>query len=145
MFRGNHPARVDEKGRLKVPAAFKRELEELSEMKVFITSRDGKRAEIYPMSRWEKIEEEMKGMPSSEAKEHFQDATSYYGQEAEIDSQGRVLIPQHLREDATLTGDVAVLGLQRFLAVVNNEMHRAKLQQNPVTPAVMDALKLTEI
>jgi MraZ protein len=145
MFRGNHPARLDEKGRLKVPAAFKRELEELSGMKVYITSRDGKRAEIYPMARWEKIEEELKGRPSSEAKELFTEMTGYYGQEAEIDGQGRVLIPQLLREDATLSGDVAVIGMQKFLSVVNDGLLRAKLQQSPVTPAVMDALGLVEI
>jgi MraZ protein len=145
MFRGNHPARLDEKGRLKVPAAFKRELEELSEMKVYITSRDGKRAEIYPMARWEKIEEELKARPSSEAKEMFTETTGYYGQEAEIDGQGRVLLPQLLREAAELTGDVAVIGMQRYLMVMNGGLLRSKIQGSPVTPAVMDALALTEM
>ena len=59
MFRGSHIARVDEKGRLKVPAEFKRLLDEKYGTTFFITSFDGERAEIFPMQEWEKIEAEM--------------------------------------------------------------------------------------
>jgi MraZ protein len=55
MFRGNHPARVDEKGRLKLPAEFKRRIEEGYGSQFYITSKDGKVAEIYPLQEWEKI------------------------------------------------------------------------------------------
>ena len=54
MFRGNHPAKVDEKGRLKVPAAFKQLLEAQNDTQFYITSQDGKSAEIWPLREWEK-------------------------------------------------------------------------------------------
>ena len=56
MFRGNHPTRVDEKGRLKLPAEFKRRVDELYGPMFYITSMDGKRAQVYPMKEWEAIE-----------------------------------------------------------------------------------------
>jgi MraZ protein len=48
MFRGNHPTRVDEKGRLKVPAEFKRVIDEKYAQKFYITSLDGVVAQVYP-------------------------------------------------------------------------------------------------
>ena len=94
MFRGNHPARVDEKGRLKIPADFKRRVDELYGPQFFITSKDGKRAELYPMKEWERIEDALAKAPSSAAKKKFLDVTNYYGQVVEMDAQGRLLIPQ---------------------------------------------------
>ena len=46
MFRGNHPAKVDEKGRLKLPAAFKQILDAQNVTQFYITSVDGKSARI---------------------------------------------------------------------------------------------------
>jgi MraZ protein len=110
MFRGNHPTRVDEKGRLKLPAQF------------YITSMDGKRAQIYPLKEWEKIEASLAGMsPFDPARKKFLDVTNFYGQMVEMDAQGRVLIPQKLRETAKVTGDVNVLGVQTILEVVTQE------------------------
>ncbi len=140
MFRGNHPTRVDEKGRLKVPADFKRRVDELYGPQFFITSKDGKRAELYPMKEWERIEDALSKAPSSGAKKKFLDVTNYYGQVVEMDGQGRLLIPQLLREAASLAGDVAVLGLQTYLAVANDEKHKASLTENPLTDEDMDTL-----
>ncbi|MGC9198919.1 MAG: division/cell wall cluster transcriptional repressor MraZ [Acidobacteriaceae bacterium] len=145
MFRGNHPTRVDEKGRLKVPAEFKRRLDELYGPQFFITSKDGKRAELYPMKEWERIEDALAKAPSSGAKKKFLDVTNYYGQVVEMDAQGRLLIPQLLREDATLAGDVAVLGMQTYLVVANDAKHRAQLAENPLTDADIDALGVVGI
>jgi MraZ protein len=140
MFRGNHPTRVDDKGRLKVPADFKRRVDELYGPQFFITSKDGKRAELYPMKEWERIEDALSKAPSSGAKKKFLDVTNYYGQVVEMDGQGRLLIPQLLREAASLAGDVAVLGLQTYLAVANDEKHKASLEENPLTDEDMDTL-----
>jgi len=140
MFRGNHPARVDEKGRLKVPAEFKRRVDELYGPQFFITSRDGKRAEIWPMKEWEKIEDAISKLASSAAKRKFLDVTNYYGQVVEMDGQGRLLVPQGLREMAKVEGDVAVLGQQTYLAVINDKAHRAELEADPLTDADLEAL-----
>jgi len=141
MFRGNHPARVDEKGRLKVPADFKRRVDEVYGPQFFITSKDGKRAEVYPLKEWEAIEAKLAQIPSmNPAKKKFLDVTNYYGQMAEMDAQGRLLIPQLLRETAKVMGEVVVLGTQTFLEVVNHDMFKAELEVDPLTEEDQAAL-----
>ena len=141
MFRGNHPARVDEKGRLKVPADFKRRVDEVYGPQFFITSKDGKRAEVYPLKEWEAIEAKLAQIPSmNPAKKKFPDVTNYYGQMAEMDAQGRLLIPQLLRETAKVMGEVVVLGTQTFLEVVNHDMFKAELDMAPLTEEDQAAL-----
>ena len=134
MFRGNHPTRVDEKGRLKVPAEFKRTIDEKYGQQFYITSRDGKIAEIYPFEEWKKIEEKLATVSSfNPAKKKFLDRVNYYGQMVEMDSQGRVLIPQILRESAEVKGDVLVFGNLTFLEVRNADAFRKHLEANPLT------------
>ena|ERR1700742_1571266 len=134
MFRGNHPARVDEKGRLKLPAEFKRQIEESYGTQFYITSKDGKVAEIYPMQEWEKIEQKLAAIPSfNPAKKKLLDRVNYYGQVAEIDGQGRVLLPQILRESAKLMTDVVVFGMQTYLEVANHEAFKQNMDENPLT------------
>ena len=134
MFRGNHPTRVDEKGRLKVPAEFKRTIDEKYGHQFYITSRDGKIAEIYPFEEWKKIEEKLATVSNfNPAKKKFLERVNYYGQMVEIDSQGRVLIPQILRESAEVKGDVLVFGNLTFLEVRNAEAFRKHLEANPLT------------
>jgi MraZ protein len=133
VFRGSHIARVDEKGRLKIPAEFKRLLDEKYGAGFFITSFDGERAEIFPMQEWEKIETEMAARPSSPQKSKFLEVTNYYGQVVEMDGQGRLLLPQNLRDKAGLAGDLAVMGLQTRLAAVNDEQQVARLKAAPLT------------
>ncbi len=134
MFRGNHPARVDEKGRLKLPADFKRRVDEVYGPQFYVTSRDGRRAEIHPIKEWEKVEAKLAGIPSmNPAKKKFLDVTNYYGQVTEIDVQGRLLLPQILRESARLNGDVVVLGAQTVLEVVNRDEFEAELKAAPLS------------
>ena len=134
MFRGNHPTRVDEKGRLKVPAEFKRTIDEKYGQQFYITSRDGKIAEIYPFEEWKKNEEKLAAVSNfNPAKKKFLERVNYYGQMVEIDGQGRVLIPQILRESAEVKGDVLVFGNLTFLEVRNAEAFRKHLEANPLT------------
>ena len=134
MFRGNHPTRVDEKGRLKIPAEFKRLVDEKYANAFYITSVDGERALIYPMEEWQRIEEKLARLSSfNPTKKKFLDRTNYYGQSVEMDNQGRVLLPAMLRESAQLKGEVAVLGNLTHLAVRNIEAYRKELVENPFT------------
>ncbi|MCU1320960.1 MAG: MraZ domain protein [Acidobacteriaceae bacterium] len=128
MFRGNHPTRVDEKGRLKLPADFKREVDELYGPQFYITSLDGKRAKVYPLKAWEAIEASLQKMsPMDPVRKKFLDVTNYYGQMAEMDAQGRLLIPQLIRDTATVKGEVNVLGSQDHLEVVNADLFKAEV------------------
>ena len=140
MFRGNHPTRVDEKGRLKLPAEFKRRVDEIYGPQFFITSMDGKRAQVYPLKEWEQIEASLSKMsPMDPVRKKFQDVTNFYGQMAEMDAQGRLLIPQKLRELAKVTGEVNVLGSQTLLEVVNAEMFDAEMKKASGAVELTDA------
>lgn len=140
--RGNNPTRVDEKGRLKVPTDFKRRLdEEFGETEYFITSRDGDRAEIYPLKVWEEIEARMATVPSmNPARKKFEDITNYYGGVVGYDNQGRLLMPQLLRTRARLEEDVVVIGKGRHLEVVNRDRFEVNLETNPMTADDMASL-----
>ena len=145
MFRGNSPTRVDEKGRLKIPAEFKRAFEE--GQRFYVTSIDGKRAQLYPLPEWEKKEEALGKVPASNtARMKFLDATSYYGQMVEMDSQGRLLLPQILRDEARLmNADVVVIGKigvlePGILEVVNHDEFRGRMKEDPITREDLDAL-----
>jgi len=120
MFRGNHPTRVDEKGRLKVPAEFKRVIDEKYATQFYITSLDGKVAQVYPFEEWERIEQKLAALSTfNPTKKKFLTRTNYYGQVVEMDGQGRLLVPQILREAAQIRGEVAVLGNLTYLEVRN--------------------------
>jgi len=144
MFRGTHPVRVDEKGRLKVPAEFKRLIDEkYSGGQFYVTSRDGKTGEIYPFEEWQRIEEKLARLPSSNStKRKFLAHTNYYGQVVEIDSQGRLLLPQLLRDAAALKGEVAVTGSLDHLEVQTMEAAQ-KAATEPFTSE--DADKLADL
>src|SRR2546428_11764869 len=101
MFRGNHPTRVDEKGRLKVPAEFKRVIDEKYGTQFYITSLDGKVAQVYPFEEWERIEQKLAGLSTfNPTKKKFLDRVNYYGQVVEMDGQGRVLFSPPFRRFA---------------------------------------------
>ncbi len=134
MFRGNHPTRVDEKGRLKVPAEFKRVIDEKYGAQFYITSLDGRVAQVYPFEDWEKIEQKLASLSTfNPAKKKLLHRTNYYGQVVEMDGQGRVLIPALLRDSAAIKGEVAVLGNLTYLEVRNLEAFRKELEENPFT------------
>jgi MraZ protein len=58
---------------------------------------------------------------------------NYFGQVAEMDQQGRVLMPVRLRDAATMAGDVDVLGLVTYLDIWNHERFLTKMQREPYT------------
>src|SRR6202453_2051811 len=135
MFRGNHPTRVDEKGRLKVPAEFKRVMEEKYAQKFYITSLDGIVAQVYPFEEWERIEQKLASLSTfNPAKKKFLDRVNYYGQAVEMDGQGRLLMPQLLRDSAQIKGEVAVLGNLTYLVVRNLEAYRKEIEEQEFTP-----------
>jgi MraZ protein len=141
MFRGNHPTRVDEKGRLKLPAEFKRLVDEGYGTQFYITSKDGRTAEIYPLPEWQKIEEKLAAIPSfNAAKKKYLNRVNYYGQMSEMDAQGRVLLPQILRENAKLAGDVVVFGVQTYLEVANHDEFKQQMDSDPLTEQDQESL-----
>lgn len=144
MFRGNAPARIDDKGRLKIPNAFRSLLETKYGRELFLTSVTGEHVRLYPMPVWLEIEQKLGELPSTHpSKLRFLDRVNYFGQSGELDTQGRVLVPVRLRDAATMQGDVDVLGQFNYLDVWNHDRFLAKLQREPYTDD--DARALSEL
>ncbi|HEY0547888.1 MAG TPA: hypothetical protein VGC91_21090 [Pyrinomonadaceae bacterium] len=134
MLRGNYTARMDSKGRLKVPTPFRRLVEEQHGKEVYVTSLTGESVRIYPLPEWEAIEQRLSLLPTMDpARRKFLDRTNYYGQQAMIDAQGRVLIHPLLRKSAEVIGDVAVLGYLTYLEVWELERFQRRLLSDPYT------------
>ena len=134
MLRGSFPAKIDDKGRLKLPTAFKAFVEEQHGAGLYVTSLSGDSVRLYPMPVWLGVEQRVSRMPSTHpARVKFLDRVNFYGQALEFDTQGRVLIPAKLREGAGMVGDVDVLGQVDFLEVWNHDRFLAKLLREPFT------------
>lgn len=143
MFRGNAPASVDSKGRLKVPNAFRSLLETKYGRELFLTSLTGEYVRIYPMPVWLELEDKLGRVPSTNpSKLRFLDRVNYFGQPGELDAQGRVVIPVRLRDAATMSGEVDVLGQYNYLDVWNHDRFLNKLQRDAFTDE--DARALSE-
>ena len=143
MLRGSYNARVDDKGRIKVPASFKRYLDEKYGLAdYYVTSLNGDCARIYPISEWEEIENRLSSQPSMiPAAKKFLDRANYYGQMQEMDKQGRILIYPMLRSEANLSGEVMVFGYLKYLEVWNAEnFRRSRLEEQPYTDEDAEAL-----
>ncbi len=143
MFKGHETTRADNKGRLKVPAVFRSPLEAKYGRELFVTSISGDFVNIYPMPVWAELEEKLAKMPTTDpSRMRFLERVNYFGQVAELDAQGRVLIPARLRETAGISGDIDVLGHVTYLQAWNHDRLATRLQHEPFTDD--DARKLAE-
>jgi MraZ protein len=134
VLRGNYTAKIDDKGRLKIPNAFRGLIEGTHGKEVFVTSITGEYVRIYPMPVWLAYEEKLAAVPSTHpARLKFFDRINYFGQTAEFDLQGRILIHPRLRESAGMIGEVDVFGQYGWLDVWNHERFVTKLQREPYT------------
>jgi MraZ protein len=126
-----------------VPNVFRSLLESKYGRELFVTSLTGEYVRVYPMPVWLEKEEKLGQMPSTHpARLRFLDRVNFFGQVAELDAQGRVLSPARLRESATMSGDVDVLGLYSYLDVWNHDRFLTKLQREAYTDD--DARALSE-
>lgn len=100
--RGTFSAKVDPKGRLKIPAAFQDYFKTIGEEKFFVTTVDGRLLYIYPIAVWREneraLDEALSTEADVEAAESVRFMVNYYGGDASLDGEGRLLIPQELRK-----------------------------------------------
>ena len=141
MFRGSCPTRLDDKGRLKVPADFKHEIDRLYDGKFYLTSLDGKVIHLYPLKEWQEKEEMVAKLPSTNsAVRRFMDVTAYYGQETSMDGQGRLTIAERLRDEFGLKGDVVVVGKLKHMEIRVADEFTRYVKENPLTDAELNEL-----
>ena len=132
MFRGSASAKIDEKGRLKIPTDLRRGFQDQYGREVFITSVHGDSVFVYPLSVWEDLEDRLAALPSTDrVKQRYLERVSYYGQQSRLDAQGRVVIPPILRQSADMEGEVVVSTRLDHLEVWNRDRLEAKFSQEP--------------
>ena len=109
-------------------------IDEKYAQKFYITSLDGMVAQVYPFEEWERIEQKLASLSTfNPTKKKFLNRVNYYGQVVEMDAQGRLLVPQILRESAQIRGEVAVLGNLTYLEVRNLETFRKEIDEQAFT------------
>lgn len=143
VLRGNFSAKIDNKGRLKIPTAFRSTIEETYGSLLFVTSLTGDSVRIYPMPVWIGIEEKLARVPSTHpSRSRFVDRVNFFGQPAEFDKQGRVLVHGRVREAASMVGEVDVFGQYDHLEIWNHDRFVERLDGDPYTDD--DARSLSE-
>jgi transcriptional regulator MraZ len=141
MFRGNAAAKVDQKGRLKLPSRFRSVIPESYGRRFFITSLRGDCAWIYPLETWRGVEKKIAAAPSiNPSIQKFKRNVNFFGHEAEIDGADRILLPSVLRERADVNGDVFVMGADDHLEVWNRDKFDAAMQDRPIDDADLNTL-----
>ena len=141
MLRGNSIAKIDEKGRLKLPSSFRALLEPKYGGTYFVTSLRGESVRIYPMEVWMRIEERLSQTSSMNPSViRFKNMVNYFGQTAALDPQGRLLVHPLLRERAEIRGEVVVLGQHDHLEIWNRSNFEGRLASDPLTDADLETL-----
>src|SRR5436190_24054313 len=141
VLRGNALATLDDDGRLKLPAGFRRTIETAYGRAIYLTSLRGDSLWIYPLPVWQQKERRLLTLSNQHpAVSKFLEGTSYFGAEVELDAQGRIVVPAVTRAAAKVAGEVAILGALDHLEVWGHEALQAKLAQEPFTTDDLQAL-----
>lgn len=114
MFRGHHLHSMDDKGRVAIPARFREALAVLQDERLVITQfryRGHSCLDGYPYSSWRQLEERLLANHRFDPENaDLIDAYVSAAVDCQLDSQGRILVPQNLREHARLKRDVMFTG-----------------------------------
>ncbi|WP_167956904.1 division/cell wall cluster transcriptional repressor MraZ [Anaerosporobacter faecicola] len=117
MFMGEHNHTIDAKGRIIIPAKFR---EELGDEFVMTLGLDGCLF-VYPNEEWMNFVNELKGLPGTKEARQLQRYFMAGAASCEVDKQGRILVPQKLREHAGLDKDLVLVGVLNKIEIWSKE------------------------
>ena len=141
MLRGNALAKIDEKGRLKLPTIFRSVIEPQYGNEFFVTSVRGESVRVYPLQVYAELEERLlRSSTMQRPVTKLRTALNYFGQRAVMDPQGRILVHPLLREKTSLNGEVAVLGQQNFLEIWNRAAVEDQMRESLLTEEELEQL-----
>ena len=115
--KGEYKHSIDAKGRLAMPAKLR---DELGERFTVTKGLDGCLA-VYPEKEWEALEDRIRGLGNGEKARRVKRYYFANAYDAQLDAQGRILIPAGLREFAGLQKDVVVIGQLDHAEIWNSE------------------------
>jgi MraZ protein len=122
MFYGENQHSIDPKGRVTIPVKYKTKLGDL----FMITMGMEKCLFVYPIDEWNRFVESMSSLNNS-AKD-ARDVTRFFftnAEECETDRQGRILIPQNLRDYAALDKEVYINGVKNRVEIWDKKTYEA--------------------
>lgn len=144
-FRGGFPATIDAKGRVKLPARLREHLEAGFGREIYVCSFFPHELRLYPLAVWEVVEERLLAKPGMKPAVLKLVERVNYGQQVDMDDQGRVLIPALLREMVDVDGEVVVSGRINHLAVTRRERAASMLEQASLTDDELEELAQLEL
>src|SRR5215203_4983220 len=122
MFLGRFEHSVDVKGRVAVPARYR---ERLSGELILTRGNDGC-LYLFTQESFEPLSEKLDALPMGESDVRNLRRSVYSSAEpVELDKQGRIVIPDHLRSYASISGDVTIIGVGRYIEIWNTPAWKA--------------------
>jgi MraZ protein len=129
MFRGQYEHAIDDKGRLSIPAKLR---EALKKQKTLVLTTFDDCITAFPMKAWRVIEDRIRSNPTFKRDmRNFLRLVYSLAEDVEIDPQGRILIPQSLRQRAGITREVVILGLMDQIEIWDKARWAAKVSAAP--------------
>jgi len=141
MFRGQFDHAIDEKGRLSIPAKFREALRK--EKTLVLTSSDAYLT-AYPLKEWRALEDRLRANPKFKREQRdFLRFVYSSAEDVAMDSQGRILVPQGLRQRAGIMREVVIIGMMDTIEIWDKGRWAAKVASAP-SPEELSA-KLGEL
>ncbi|MEJ1297957.1 MAG: division/cell wall cluster transcriptional repressor MraZ [Candidatus Sedimenticola sp. (ex Thyasira tokunagai)] len=129
MFRGATKLNLDAKGRLAIPTRYRERLQERCASELVVTIDKDHCLLIYPLPEWQVIERKLMQLPSfNPAARNLQRLLVGNATEVDMDGQGRVLLPQNLREFAGLKKQAMLVGQANRFELWDEERWNAQLE-----------------
>jgi len=122
LFRGLHRLSLDNKGRLSIPAVYRQRLLEASDGRMVLTVDRDRCLLLYPLNTWEDIERKLIQLSSTHKRARaLKRLLLGHAEECCLDAGGRILLPEPLREFASLEKRVVLLGQGNKFEIWNEE------------------------
>lgn len=142
--RGRFPGRLDDKGRLKLPAAFAQFFHGLPETKMFLTSIDRRIASLYPIAEWRTNELFLDGFQADpDAAYNVAFNANDLGADVEMDAQGRITVHPDLRRELKMEGtELHLISYKGHVEIMTDELYQQqKRTATATTAADLNVLK----
>lgn len=122
-FSGEYNVSIDLKGRVSIPASFRDELHQVYESEGLVVTRYKNGLVAYPPRRWEEICANVFAMSAGPKREANLRNRIAPAKECSFNAQGRIQVPQSLREHAGLDKDVVVIGMFEKIEIWSQQAH----------------------
>jgi len=134
LFKGQFTYSVDSKGRVSIPSKLRKFISAESKDTVVMTRGTSKCIDVYPLVEWQKFESKLENLNSFLPKDsRFIRIILQNAIEDSLDTQSRILIPQHLIEYAGIEKDVLILGALKKIEIWNPKTYSEYLSEAPET------------